>query len=42
MNGQLLDEKAVKELASLPSINELRSKIIGCIQARNRACWRYI
>ena len=29
----LLDEAAVKQLASLPSLDELRSKIIGLVQA---------
>lgn len=29
----LLDEAAVKQLASLPSLDELRSKIVGLIQA---------
>lgn len=32
MNGQMLDEAAVKQLASLPSLDELRAKIISVIQ----------
>jgi large subunit ribosomal protein L10 len=33
LDGQVLDAKAVKALADLPSLNELRSKIIGVISA---------
>ena len=33
LSGQLLDEAAVKALATLPSLDELRSKIIGLINA---------
>lgn len=33
LDGQVLDAKAVKALANLPSLNELRSKIIGVISA---------
>jgi len=33
LDGQILTESAVKALASLPSLDELRSKIIGLISA---------
>ncbi|MDR1908106.1 MAG: 50S ribosomal protein L10 [Holosporales bacterium] len=33
MNGQLLNAASVLALAKLPSLNELRSKIVGVIQA---------
>jgi len=33
LSGQLLDEAGVKALATLPSLDELRSKIIGLINA---------
>src|SRR5688572_25151271 len=33
LDGQVLDAKAVKALANLPSLNELRAKIIGVISA---------
>jgi large subunit ribosomal protein L10 len=33
MGTQLLDAEGVKALASLPSLNELRAKIVGLIQA---------
>lgn len=33
LDGQVLDMAAVKALANLPSLNELRSKIIGVISA---------
>lgn len=33
LDGQVLTESAVKALASLPSLDELRSKIIGLISA---------
>jgi len=33
LDGQLLDVKAVNALANLPSLNELRSKILGVISA---------
>jgi large subunit ribosomal protein L10 len=33
LQGQLLDEAGVKALATLPSLDELRSKIIGLINA---------
>ena len=33
LQGQLLDEAGVKALATLPSLDELRGKIIGLIQA---------
>ena len=33
LQGQVLDEAAVKALATLPSLDELRSKIIGLINA---------
>jgi large subunit ribosomal protein L10 len=33
MGQQVLDKKAVTSLASLPSLDELRGKIIGLIQA---------
>jgi len=33
LNGQPLDAAAVRALATLPSLDELRSKIIGLIQA---------
>jgi large subunit ribosomal protein L10 len=33
LQGQVLDEAAVKALATLPSLDELRGKIIGLVQA---------
>jgi len=33
LQGQILDEAGVKALATLPSLDELRGKIIGLIQA---------
>ena len=33
LSGQLLDEAAVKALATLPSLDELRGKLVGLIQA---------
>jgi large subunit ribosomal protein L10 len=33
MGGQVLDQKAVQALATLPSLDELRAKIVGLIQA---------
>lgn len=33
LNGVVLDAAAVKNLASLPSLDELRSKIVGLLQA---------
>lgn len=33
LNGQFLDATAVKALATLPSLDELRGKIIGVLQA---------
>jgi large subunit ribosomal protein L10 len=33
LNGQFLDAAAVKALATLPSLDELRGKIIGLVQA---------
>jgi large subunit ribosomal protein L10 len=33
LNGQMLDEAGVKALATLPSLDELRGKIIGLINA---------
>ena len=33
LQGQVLDEAAVKALATLPSLDELRGKIIGLLQA---------
>ena len=33
MNGQVLDEAQTKALASLPSLDQLRGKIIGLILA---------
>ena len=33
MGGQLLDEAGVKALASMPSLDELRAKLIGLVQA---------
>ena len=33
LQGQLLDQAGVKALATLPSLDELRSKIIGLVQA---------
>lgn len=33
LSGQLLDEAAVKALATLPSLDELRGKIIGLLNA---------
>ena len=32
-SGQVLDEAAIKTLASLPSLNELRAKIVGLLVA---------
>ncbi len=32
LNGQMLDANATKTLATLPSINELRAKIVGMLQ----------
>lgn len=32
LDGQMLDEKATRTLASLPPLNELRAKIVGMIQ----------
>ena len=32
LDGQLLDDKAVKTLSTLPSLNELRAKIIAILQ----------
>lgn len=33
LDGQILDAKAVKALANLPSLNELRAKILGVLNA---------
>jgi large subunit ribosomal protein L10 len=33
MGGQILDAEGVKALASMPSLDELRAKLIGLIQA---------
>ena len=33
LNGQVLDVKGVQTLAALPSIDELRAKLIGLVQA---------
>ena len=33
LQGQLLDEAGVKALATLPSLDELRGKIIGLLNA---------
>lgn len=33
MGGQVIDEKAVKTLADLPSLDELRSKLLGIFNA---------
>jgi large subunit ribosomal protein L10 len=33
LDGQVLDANAVKSLANLPSLNELRSKIVGLLTA---------
>lgn len=33
MNGQRIDVKTINELASLPSLDELRGKLIGLLQA---------
>jgi large subunit ribosomal protein L10 len=33
LGGQILDEKGVQSLATLPSLDELRGKIVGLIQA---------
>jgi len=44
MGDQVLDQNGVKQLASLPSLDQLRGKIIGLIQAPgdqdrwNRGC----
>lgn len=32
LDGQLLDEKAVKTLSTLPSLSELRARILGMLQ----------
>ena len=32
MGGQLLDSKGIKALATLPSLNELRGKLVGLLQ----------
>ena len=32
LDGQLLDEKAIKTLSTLPSLNELRARILGMLQ----------
>ncbi len=32
LNGQMLDGNALKTLATLPSLNELRAKLVGMIQ----------
>jgi large subunit ribosomal protein L10 len=32
LNGQMLDANAVKTLATLPSLNELRAKLVGMLQ----------
>ncbi|AZL15944.1 50S ribosomal protein L10 [Rickettsiales endosymbiont of Stachyamoeba lipophora] len=37
LNGQLMDEKAVRVLATLPSLDELRAKIVGVISAPARS-----
>ena len=33
MGGQILDAEGVKALASMPSLDELRAKLIGLVQA---------
>lgn len=33
VNNEVLDANSVKQLAKLPSLNELRGKIIGVLQA---------
>jgi large subunit ribosomal protein L10 len=33
VNDQILNEQSIKELSKLPSLNELRGKIIGLLQA---------
>ena len=33
MNGELLDEAGIKALASLPSLDELRGKLVGLLNA---------
>jgi len=33
MGGQLLDEAGIKALASMPSLDELRGKLVGLINA---------
>ena len=33
MKGELIDAKKVKELASLPSLDEIRGKLVGLLQA---------
>ena len=33
MNGELIDAAKVKELASLPSLDEIRGKLVGLLQA---------
>lgn len=40
VDRQLADSKVIRHIATLPTLNEIRSKIISCIQApaRNIAC----
>ena len=33
MGGQLLDEAGIKALAALPSLDELRAKLVGLVNA---------
>ena len=33
MNGKLIDVQTVQSIASLPSLDELRGKLIGLLQA---------
>ena len=33
MGGQMLDEAGIKALASLPSLDELRAKLVGLVNA---------
>ena len=33
MNGELIDANKVKELAALPSLDEIRGKLVGLLQA---------
>ena len=33
MDGKLIDSEVIKQLAALPSMDELRSKIIGLLNA---------